>query len=167
MNPDHLLEQADQLLTRPDRGAPRQANKRRAISAAYYALFHALARLVANELIGSAQRHTPRYALIYRSLEHGRLKSLCSDLLRPALPAKYAPFTPQGGFGADVARVAKAMVDLQDLRHRADYDPGFRINTGPAATVVEQARGAVGRIARWTAEEKQLFSALAVFEPRR
>src|SRR5437667_2139211 len=39
--PDHLLEQA-QLLTNLNQRRPRQASLRRAVSTAYYALFHLL-----------------------------------------------------------------------------------------------------------------------------
>jgi len=39
--PDHLLEQAHHLAKR-ERNRPRQASLRRAVSTAYYALFHLL-----------------------------------------------------------------------------------------------------------------------------
>ena len=38
-NPEHLLDQAERLAA-TGTGAPRQTNLRRAISAAYYAVFH-------------------------------------------------------------------------------------------------------------------------------
>jgi hypothetical protein len=40
LNPDHLLEQADKLISPPAAGPPRQVDLRRAISSAYYGLFH-------------------------------------------------------------------------------------------------------------------------------
>jgi len=47
----------------PRGGAPRQADLRRAISSAYYAVFHAIMAEAADDFVGSTHRHTPRYAL--------------------------------------------------------------------------------------------------------
>jgi hypothetical protein len=41
IDPDHLLKQAQRLARPPRPGAPRQADLRRAVSSAYYAIFHA------------------------------------------------------------------------------------------------------------------------------
>jgi hypothetical protein len=41
LNPEHLLEQAERLIEPPPAGPPRQVDIRRAISSAYYAVFHA------------------------------------------------------------------------------------------------------------------------------
>lgn len=56
MNPYDLIRIARHLATggvSGDRGRPRQADLRRAISAAYYALFHALCRCCADTLAGA------------------------------------------------------------------------------------------------------------------
>ena len=57
-NPDHLLDQADRLITSQGRGAPRQADLRRAISTAYYSVFHAIVTNATDDLVGSTQRQT-------------------------------------------------------------------------------------------------------------
>ena len=56
----------------------------RAVSASYYALFHTLARCVADELVGRtlAHRSQPAWRQVYRSLEHGFARSQCN---RPEL----------------------------------------------------------------------------------
>ena len=41
-DPAHLLEQAERLAAAPAKGQPRDADLRRAISTAYYAIFHAI-----------------------------------------------------------------------------------------------------------------------------
>ena len=112
-NPDHLLDQADRLVAPPAGGAPRQTDLRRAISAAYYALFHALAAEAADGLAGARHRRSPRYALIYRSVEHRSLKTLCHDVSKPSLPDKYSAYAPKGGFGGVLKAVANALVELQ------------------------------------------------------
>ena len=68
LNSDHLLDQAERLTTPLGLGAPRQADLRRAISAAYYGVFHAVATEAADEFVGRTQRDSARYALVYRSI---------------------------------------------------------------------------------------------------
>src|SRR5271156_3336117 len=67
-----LLEAADTLLEERPRSS---AFKRRAISTAYYAVFHALAKLCAESMLPSAVRSTNEYTRVYRALEHGPLKA--------------------------------------------------------------------------------------------
>jgi hypothetical protein len=92
LNPDHLLDQADRLTTPPVGGAPRQADLRRAISTAYYALFHAVLTEAADDLMGSTQRQSARYALVYRSIDHRAIRDRCNDLKKPQPPAKYTKY---------------------------------------------------------------------------
>lgn len=71
---DDLLQQAHHL-ARLDRRRPKQASLRRAVSAAYYALFHHLiAEAVAYWRI-EEQRHT-----LARVFEHGKMKNACINL---------------------------------------------------------------------------------------
>jgi len=53
LNPRDLLRIARQLARWPNRGRPREANLSRAVSATYYALFHALATCCADMLAGT------------------------------------------------------------------------------------------------------------------
>ena len=58
MNPQDLLRIAEGLARgalSSGRGRPRQAELRRAVSAAYYALFHTLALCGASTLVGAAR----------------------------------------------------------------------------------------------------------------
>lgn len=48
---DDLLEQASHLATRDRKGKPKQANLRRSVSSAYYALFHLLVGEAAARLL--------------------------------------------------------------------------------------------------------------------
>jgi hypothetical protein len=76
-NPDHFFEQAKQLIKPPAKGAPRQVDLRRAISAAYYGVFHFVLRAVADEFVGKGQQGSQAYVLAYRSLDHGKFNKLC------------------------------------------------------------------------------------------
>ncbi|MCW5557855.1 MAG: hypothetical protein KIT22_08490 [Verrucomicrobiae bacterium] len=74
INPSHLLDQADRLASLPAAGAPKQADLRRAISNAYYAVFHATMAVVADQLIGATRRGSIEYGLAYRFASHKALK---------------------------------------------------------------------------------------------
>jgi hypothetical protein len=97
-DPDHLLEQADRLIASTGGGAARHIDLRRAISNAYYALFHAVTAQAADDLVGSSYRQTPRYRLVYRSVEHQALRKLCEEIVKPTLKREYSNFRPDGSF---------------------------------------------------------------------
>lgn len=166
LNPDHLLDQADRLIAPIGGGAPRQADLRRAISSAYYALFHALLTQIADDLAGRVDRQSSRYALVYRSVDHKSLRRMCEDIIKPNLPTKYTQYVPPAGFGADLIAVATAVVDLQEKRHSADYDPLYRVRASDAAIAVATSRSALLRLRRANRSYRRTFLSLAVFSLR-
>jgi hypothetical protein len=166
LNPDHLLEQAARLTATPTIGAPRQADLRRAISTAYYGIFHAIVTEAADDFAGRTQRESARYALVYRSIDHKALRTLCHDLCKSTLPEKYSRYLPSGGFGSDLVAVAAAVVDLQEKRHSADYDPHYRVSTSDAVLAVATARSALARFRTANRTRRKALVALLVFSPR-
>ncbi len=113
MNPHDLLRAAYQLALEPGIGRPRQANLRRAISTAYYALFHTLANCCADMLAGStrANRSQRAWRQTYRALEHGHAKNQCVNQ------------SVMNRFPAEIQNFGESFVDMQARRHIADYDP--------------------------------------------
>ncbi|HXE52949.1 MAG TPA: hypothetical protein VN541_08045 [Tepidisphaeraceae bacterium] len=109
-----LLEQA-QHLSRRERHRPRQASLRRAISAAYYALFHLLIEEATAILISRPQLRS-KFA---RAFDHGDMK-LAS---RAFANAQAAHLAGGASIPPDLQDVAAAFVELQELRHEADYNP--------------------------------------------
>lgn len=117
-----LLDQANALASL-DPGKPKQANLRRAISAAYYALFHLLidegAATVGSKLNAAAK------AKIRRAFAHADMKAVCASY---AKASNVQSFNQQIGplllFPLDplLMDVAEAFVLLQEARHEADYD---------------------------------------------
>ena len=172
LNPDHLLEQADSLIAPVGRGASRQADLRRAISNAYYALFHAILTGVADDFVGRTSRQTPRYSLVYRSVDHASVRALCNVLTsedykkKRKLSPKYILHEPAGGFGADLLEVATAFTDLQEKRHLADYDPLYRVRLSDAVLAVATARAALRRLGNANAQKRRAFLSLVAFKPR-
>ncbi len=153
---EDLFEQAEALVTRG-----RQADLRRAVSAAYYGLFHFALTEAADMVVGSADRSSARYSLVYRSVDHSRLRQLSAQLTDP----QNLPLVPPGGFGtvADFARIAG---NLHELRNRADYDPSPEYTVDEAMTAISNARKAVAWFQQGTTEQQQAFLTLLLFRPR-
>jgi hypothetical protein len=120
LNPEHLFEQAEMLAARTPTGAPRQADLRRAISTAYYGLFHAALTALADEFVGITNRNTDRYTLAYRSVEHRVLRDLCEGIRKATPRVRYSRHIPAGGFCSGIAAFASAIIELQERRHDAD-----------------------------------------------
>jgi uncharacterized protein (UPF0332 family) len=132
-----LLKQAKQL-AQLDPRRPKQVNLRRAVSSAYYALFHLLtsqaSALYAAEF-GLAAR-------INRTLNHGEMKKVSLLIANGKLPkAVQAPgaryTTPR-----EVKTVANTFVILQEARHEADYDLTRTFSRDEALRFVQMAREA-------------------------
>lgn len=105
-----------------------QAHLRRAVSAAYYALFHLLVDDATRRMFGSRDDRAALRVCLARAFAHSTMakiakdfamtgvarKRLLGDRLRPALGGlKVQP---------EIGKVARNFIALQDARHTADYD---------------------------------------------
>lgn len=167
LNPEHLLEQADALIVPPPAGPPRQVNVRRAISAAYYAVFHAVVTAAADQFVGVTLRATKEYGLVARSINHSLIKATCADLSKSTIPAKYLPYLPANAFGPDLATLLATFPDLQEQRHTADYDPLVRLKTIDAKSIIATARTVILQFNSSPALERKSFLFLLLFPPKR
>ncbi len=152
---EDLFEQADALVARG-----RQVDLRRAISAAYYGLFHFTLTAAADMVVGNNDRSSARYSLVYRSIDHSRLQQLSKQLTNVQNLA-LAP----GGFGT-VADFALIAGNLHELRNRADYDPSSEYTVDEATTAISTARAAVTWFQQGTKQQQQAFLTLLLFKPR-
>jgi hypothetical protein len=166
VDPDDLLFQADRLIGPSTVGPPKQTDLRRAISNAYYAIFHAVLTEAADDLIGKSHRASTRYALVYRSIDHKSLRRLCDDIQKTSLPPKYSIYSPKSGFGSDLVALAAAVADLHEKRHLADYDPLFRAKRSDASSAVATARAALSKLRNSNRASRKAFLSLLVFSPR-
>jgi hypothetical protein len=119
--PEHLLEQARHLAKR-ERTRPRQASLRRALSTAYYALFHFFIREAVQQI--APHLSDENYNRVYRWFDHGAMirvaRAFSQELVR--IEKSKDELVPTNNFG--VQFIAKHFSDLQELRHLADYDSG-------------------------------------------
>jgi hypothetical protein len=166
LNPEHLIEQAERLIFSPRAGPPRQVDLRRAIASAYYAVFHLCMTSAADEFVGVTQRSSNRYTLVYRSINHRTLKDFCTEARKQAPPTKLSPYFPAGGFSANIRAFAGAVVELQQTRHEADYDPRPRFAASDAKVAISVARSAIQQFHAASDEHRKTFLTLLVCPPR-
>ena len=163
LNPEHFFDQADRLVSAPPSGRPRQIDLRRAVSAAYYGLFHFCMSAVADAFVGATRHATDRYALVYRGVDHRTLKDVCAEARKQTPSARYALYAPPSGFGADIQAFATAAIELQEQRIAADYDPQRRLRASDAKLLIATARNAIQRSERAGGEPR---ATLLAFPPR-
>ena len=149
MRPEHLLDIADDLARGSGRrGRPRQADLARAISTAYYAVFHALANCCADRLAGASPSSGSRRAWrqTYTSLEHRFARNRCEnrDVIRR--------------FPEDIQLFAESFAALQRRREVADYEPNADHSRYRVLRLAREARQAVQRLASADARDRRAFA---------
>lgn len=108
-----LIAVARLLAQAPGGGTAQETRLRRAVSTAYYALFHCLSENCADLLAGRMKdkRRNEEWLRVYRSLNHRKARNRCRN------QASFAQL-PQ-----PITDFAEQFVELQRLRHEADYNP--------------------------------------------
>lgn len=155
-----LLDVASHLARR-DRRRPRQANLRRAVSTAYYAVFHLLTDAVARRLVGGSGKRVDLREASRRALGHGSMKDVAKGFGSGAPKAMWARAL-NGPVGQDVQRVANAFVALQEARHRADYDLGTPFTRQETLAAVQLAGEAFAAWERTRSSEQALVFLVAL-----
>ena len=145
MPPEHLLQIATDLAeVNPRR--PRRADLCRAVSTAYYAMFHCLARTCADRLAGRAGAVGSRsmWRRVYRAPDHRQAKRRCENM--------------PSSFPDEVQEFGYVFAALQNKRHFADYDPDYRIGKAEVVADVHRARTAIDRFLATPANVRRDFA---------
>jgi hypothetical protein len=151
---EDLLKIADDLTEVGRAGRPRQAYLRRSLSTTYYALFHALAKMCADELIGVTQANSEAWVRVYRALEHGAAKNALNHANIHAL-------------GSAAKGFSTAFVELQEKRHTADYDPrSFPFGRKATRGYIQQAKSAVALLGQLNAEQRRIMATAVLLKSR-
>ena len=153
-----LIATARLLAEHPRRGRPPEANLRRAVSTAYYALFHCLATNCADMVVGgpSAKRIQESWRQVYRALDHGPAKRRCGD--RNAVSA----------FATEIRQFAQIFIQMQDLRHSADYDPDSDVPTrDEVIKYINDAENAVRHFSSSPIADRRAFAVHVLMGSRR
>ncbi len=115
-----LLAQA-RILAKLEPKRPRQASLRRAVSTSYYALFHCLTADAAKFMLSGNRVHPLRISF-RRAFAHGTMRKACNAFARGSPPAILHEAVKHQPIPTSLCKVAEAFVDLQGIRHEADYD---------------------------------------------
>lgn len=129
-------------------------------------MFHTVLAAAADEYIWRTRRNDIVYGLAYRRIDHGALRDLCSELSKPILPARFRRHQPEPGFGQSLTVFARLLVELQQRRQAADYDPMVRLKRSDAHAVLATARTAVQRFVAAPVQARRVFLGLLLFPPR-
>ncbi len=153
VNIDHLLDLTRQLAAGSSK-RPRQIELRRAVSSLYYAMFHALALMNANQIAGSTRRRSDAWVRVYRALDHVKTK----DELRRRDVRSLSP---------QIGQFAILFVELQDLRHEADYDPRpFAPNKQQVLAMISQAEKAIEGLETLPPDLRTQLAAIVLLKAR-
>jgi hypothetical protein len=112
------------------------------------------------------KRATPEYAVVYRSVDHGSLRELCKEIGKTPLPIKYRKYAPASGFNKNIRLFAAGLVELQERRHAADYDPSQKFKISDVSAAISSARSAIETFERAAGDDKRAFLTLLLFRPR-
>ena len=120
-------------------------------------MFHAMCGNAADCLIGHtrARRSEPAWVQVYRAVEHGEAKKRCrtSD--------KIAQF-PKA-----IENFAALFAEMQEKRHRADYDPTSRFVLSDVRTLIARTERAIEEFGRASVKDRRAFAAFVVLKLRR
>jgi uncharacterized protein (UPF0332 family) len=141
---DDLIEQGNHLINRDER-RPKQANLRRAVSSAYYAIFHEVNEKAVRHITSGQVANTPIGQRIRRTVSHKAMKDAASWFSNQ--PTKAVQYMRGTGaqVNTDLAFVCDIIIELQGERHRADYDLATPVVKLEAKRLVADAERAIQR----------------------
>ena len=157
MHPHELIRAARLLAAgRNSPGQPTDAELRRAVSTAYYALFHALAGCCANLLVGSAYANTgnPLHELwiqTYRGLNHSTARRRCA-----------ANF--MGTFPTAIQNFGRQFVRMQNLRHESDYNPDASFTPNEVLKLIDDTEAVIDDFRNAPEEERRAFAFYIMYD---
>jgi hypothetical protein len=158
---NELIKTARRILGAAKR-KPSQADLRRAVSTAYYAMFDALARSCAEEIVGRSptKRSTPEWARVYRALEHGKSKKALGEL-------KDGTGAP-AGVDLSALGFCETLETLRLRRHEADYNPiPLKLKRVDVSALIDLAEAAIADFFRQAPAEQRRALAFACIVPKR
>lgn len=159
-----LLEQARHLAMR-ERRRPKQASLRRAMSAAYYALFHFLVNESSALMVGRAPSTAESRHLAGRAFSHSDMYRAAKSFSGGTLPEPLSRLVPK--VSPELKEIGKTFVELQEHRHLADYDLNTSFMRQSVLATIDQVAEAMSAWHRVReTEEARLFLLWMLLGPR-
>lgn len=152
---DLITVALDLLEAAEHRGHP--THLRRALSTAYYAMFHCLARVAADRVIRAPRppRERAAWLHVYRSLQHQHARKQCLNN------------RVIGSHPDSTRRFAARFAGLQEQRHTADYSPVAKFEAAAVRRTVETAAEAIDRFEAAREADQAAFAAWVLLATRK
>lgn len=175
IEPDKLLDAADRLApANPGRGRPPYTAHRRAVSTAYYAVFHAISARVAETVFPQAdatfRQRTRRW------IGHGDIRTVArwvgqiDGTLPGAAPAHIRtllmPARGPPSLDGDTVAIADGFLELNDKRELADYDHEAVFSRPDTRGHIALARQVVTTVEQAESDEVAHFFGLIALQSR-
>ena len=146
LNPTSLIDSADHAVNNPSQAGPSREAIHRAISTAYYAVFHAINASNAGIQHGfpTDQAKAQAWTDTYRRMRHNS----ASRCIRQHL----------FHLTQDARLLANCFINLKVARETADYDPNQTMTAAEAHYWTGQARAALNALQAMTAADRRTFS---------
>lgn len=149
---ERLLWLANELATHD---ANSSTVRRRAVSTAYYAMFHAFANVCACEFLDAdaITMGSLEFEQVYRQLDHGSLKTVFATEPLRSIPA--------------LRQIGGEVVRLQSERNRSDYLPQRALySESECLRLVRSAESAVKMIGALSRESRRVLAINLLFKKR-
>lgn len=141
--PQDLIAQAE-FLARREPKRPKQASLRRAVSSAYYALFHFLIDEACRLVLSGKTDHRPLREQLARGFDHSRMKTASNAFASANRNNPWvALFGAPPAIPAALRQVARVFAQLQEERHEADYSLGKTLTRSDVLMTITRARSAM------------------------
>ena len=151
----NLIQSGRDLLNPlPAGNFPTDEHIRRAVSNAYYAMFHALAQSNASALVGSPSdgATAAAWSRAYRGLDHTTARR---ELQRH-----------RQEFSAQAQAFANNFSDMQQFRHSADYDHTAGFTAQEAIAYLDRAQAVILDYTQTALSERVYIATLTLIRPR-
>jgi uncharacterized protein (UPF0332 family) len=141
--PQDLIAQAE-FLARREPKRPKQASLRRAVSSAYYGLFHFLIDEACRLVLSGKADHRRLREQLARGFDHSRMKGASNAFANADGKNPWAAlFGAPPVLPAALRQVARTFVQLQEERHEADYSLAKILTRSEVLTAITRARTAM------------------------
>ena len=167
IDPWKLIAAAEELAKhKGGKGRPRPIWLRRAVSTAYYALYHGLTRATAEHLLPNGSREDQ--LKITRLLRHNGVKGVCAQIAsrRGAKSNQYIDPIALRLRKTPLLDVATVFCDLQEARHKADYDHLEPFSKQATVGLVADAKKALDTLQSAPQADREQFLALLAMSLR-
>ena len=133
-----------------------QTHLKRAVSSAYYAMFHAVCANAAELLPGADADPATAASWLqaYRGPEHTHARNQCRNT------GIMAPFP------AEIKEFARAFVEVQSQRNRADYNPLWNFSPSDVDGIINRTELAIDLLASTPAAIRRAFAITVLLRNR-